>query len=60
MDGKKLLTVEEVAARLKISPKTILNGTSRKSKRPFYIRAVHLGRSVRFREEDVDRFIEGL
>ena len=60
MTEPRLLTVEEVAERLKISPRTIYNGVSRASKNPFPIKAVRIRRLVRFKAEDVNKFIESL
>ena len=56
----RLLTIEETAEVLKISPKSIRNQTGRRAKRRFPIKPVRLGRLVRFRVGDVVSFIEGL
>ncbi|MFC1580017.1 helix-turn-helix transcriptional regulator [Thermodesulfobacteriota bacterium] len=54
---KRLLTVEETAQMLGISPRTIYNGVSPKSKRPFPVKVKKVGRLVRFRIEDVEAYI---
>ena len=48
-----LLTEEDTSARLKLSRNTLRNWRSQKKYIPF----VHLGRSVRYREKDVENFI---
>lgn len=57
---KRLMTIEEVAEYLSISPRTIYNSIGPKSKKAFPIRARRIGRLVRFDRRDVDRFIERL
>ena len=54
---KRLLTVEETAQMLGLSPRTIYNGVSPKTKRPFPIKPKKVGRLVRFRLEDVEEYI---
>lgn len=56
----RLLTVREVAERLKMSERTIYNSISRDAKNPFPVRPVRIRRLVRFREQDVDKYIESL
>lgn len=51
-----LLTVEEVAARLRIHPKTVLRYVRSRS-RP--LPCVRLGGRLRFRASDVDRWLGG-
>lgn len=58
--GRRLLTVEEVAGILGISPRTIYNRVHRKSKRLFPIRAKRVGRLLRFDVREVEAYIEGL
>ncbi|WP_408998315.1 helix-turn-helix transcriptional regulator [Syntrophus buswellii] len=57
---KRLLTLEEVAAVLGISPRTIYNGTGRKAKNPFPIKPRRVGRLLRFDIRDVESYIESL
>jgi hypothetical protein len=56
----KLMDVETAARYLSISPKTIRNGTGRKSEQPFPVKHVKYGRRVLFRKEDLDRFADTL
>jgi excisionase family DNA binding protein len=53
MESDALLTRREVCERLKISTTTLWEVTGRGS-----LPAVRLGRAVRYRPEDVQRFIE--
>ena len=57
---RRLLSVEETAHILGISPGTIYNGVSRKSKRPFPIKAKRLGKLVKFDSRDVYEYIDSL
>jgi excisionase family DNA binding protein len=54
MTEARLLTVKEVAERLKMSERTIYNQLSEKT---FPIPAKRIRRTVRFREQDVVNFI---
>ena len=45
---KRLLTVKEAATYLGLAPQTIYNRTHRKSKNPFPIKPLRLGRALRF------------
>lgn len=56
----KLLTVKEVAERLAISERTIYNGICKGAERPFPIQPVRIRRLVRFREQDVNKYIKSL
>jgi len=55
--SQRLLTIKETAFFLKLSPRTIYNGISRKD---FPIKPVRLGRAVRFDVRDLDSYIEDL
>jgi len=57
---KRLLSVEEAAAYLGISPRTIYNRTGRKSKNPFPVRARRIGKLVKFDKRDLDAYVEEL
>lgn len=58
---KRLLTIEEVAGLLGISPRTIYNQVGRKAKKKFPIKAKRvLGGLVRFDPRDVWKYIETL
>ena len=56
----KLITVQQLAERLNISPQTIYNGIAKDAKNPFPIRAVRIRRLVRFKEQDVTDYINSL
>ncbi|HEY7416852.1 MAG TPA: helix-turn-helix domain-containing protein [Ktedonobacteraceae bacterium] len=50
---QKLHTVKDIAARLKVSDKTV-----RRWLNSGQIEAIHLGRQLRFEEREVKRFID--
>jgi predicted DNA-binding transcriptional regulator AlpA len=58
MEQKRLLSIEETAAILGISPRTIYNGVAPRAKRPFPIKPKRVGRLVKFRIEDIEAYIE--
>ena len=55
-----LLSVEQTAIRLGISPQTIYNGISRKAKNKFPIKFKRYGKKPLFSNKDVQAFIESL
>ncbi len=57
---QRLLTVEQVAERLALSPRTIRNRIGPRAKVRFPIPSRKIGKAVRFIEADVDRFIQEL
>ena len=57
---KRLLSVEEAATYLGLSPRTIYNGTGLKSKTPFAVKAKRYGKKVLFDIRDLDRFCDSL
>ena len=56
---KLLVTVEETALLLSLSPQTIRNGIALNSKHKFPIKPRRIGRAVRFSMEDIKLFING-
>lgn len=58
--SKRLLTVEETAAYLGISPRTVYNGVAPKSKNPFPINPKRIGKLVRFDIKELDRYVDSL
>lgn len=54
---KRLLSVEETAHILGIAPRTIYNRVGPRSKNPFPIKPKRVGRLVKFRTEDVEKYI---
>lgn len=59
-EPRMLLSVEETARRLSISPQTIRNGISRRSKQPFPIPFKRFGKRPMFDSRDVEAFIDAL
>ena len=57
---KRLLSVEETASYLGLSPRTIYNGIAPKSKNPFPVKPKRIGKLVRFDIRDLDTFVESL
>jgi predicted DNA-binding transcriptional regulator AlpA len=55
-----LLSVEQTAARLGISPQTIYNGISRKAKTKFPVKFKRYGKKPLFTNKDIQAFIERL
>jgi excisionase family DNA binding protein len=58
--SKRLFSVPEAAHYLGLSPRTIYNGISPKSKNPFRIKPKHYGRRVLFEKADLDTFADSL
>ena len=56
----KLLSVEELAECLGLSPRTIYNRLSRGSKNPFFIRPKRMGKSIRFDLRDIEAYVDSL
>lgn len=57
---KRLLPVDEAAAYLGISPKTLRNGLGPRAAKPFPVRPVRVAGRVLFRLTDLDRFVDSL
>jgi len=57
---KRLLSVEETATYLSLSPRTIYNAISRNSKTPFPVKPKRYGKRVLFDIRDLDRFVDSL
>ena len=57
---KRLLSVDETASYLGLSPRTIYNGIAPKSKNPFPVKPKRIGKLVRFDIRDLDTFVESL
>ena len=58
LKGKRLLNVKETARFLGVSARTIYNGVGRKAKKPFPIRPVRIGSSIRFDVHDLNDYVE--
>lgn len=57
---KRLLTVEETAQYLGLSPRTLYNRISRGAKDPFPVKPKRVGRAVRFDIRELDSYIDSL
>jgi|WetSurMetagenome_2_1015567.scaffolds.fasta_scaffold85738_3 predicted DNA-binding transcriptional regulator AlpA len=55
---KQHLSIDETNKRSGISPRTIYDQVSRSAKRPFPIGTIHIGRLVKFDQQDLEKFIE--
>ena len=58
--GKRLLSVEEAANFLGLSPRSIYNRIGPKSHNPFPIRQKRIGKLVRFDLRDLQEFVDSL
>lgn len=56
----RLLGVEQAAAYLSLSPKTIRNGLARDAERPFPVKPKRYGRRVLFDIRDLDAYVDAL
>jgi len=57
---KRLLTINETAAYLGLSARTIYNGTAPKSRKPFPVKPKRIGKLVRFDIRDLDQYVDSL
>ena len=57
---KRLLSVEETAVLLGISPRTIYNQIGKKTKIRFPIKPKRIGRLVKFDIKDIDAFLDSI
>ena len=57
---KRLLSVEETASYLGLSPRTLYNGVAPKSKKPFPVKPKRIGKLVKFDKQEIDRFLDAL
>jgi len=57
---KRLLNVSETAEFLGISPRTIYNGVCKKTKKPFPIKPLRIGKSLRWDIQDLEKYIFSL
>ncbi len=56
----KLLSIEQAAEYLSISPKTIRNGLGPRAPQPFPVKAKRFGKRVLFDIKDLERYADGL
>lgn len=57
---KRLLSVEETATYLGISPRTIYNQVGPKAKNPFPVKCKRVGKLVKFDVYDLNKYIESI
>lgn len=57
---KRLLNINETAAYLGLSPRTIYNGIAPKSRKPFPVKPKRIGKLVRFDIRDLDQYVDSL
>ena len=57
---RRLLSVEETAKYLGISPRTLYNRTAPKSKNPFPVKPKRIGKLIKFDINDLDHYIDSL
>lgn len=55
---KRLLSVEQLAEYIDLSPRTIYNQVARRAKRPFPLKARRVGKLVKFDLHEVDAWID--
>ena len=58
--GKRLLTIEEAALYLGLSPRTIYNGVAPKTKNPFPVKVKRIGKLIRFDIRDLEAYVASL
>ena len=56
----RLLTVNQAAMYLGLSPRTLYNNISRKAKSRFPIKPKRIGRAIRFDQHDLDEYLNQL
>lgn len=59
-NGKRLLSVEEAATYLGISPRTLYNQCHRKARKRFPVRPRRIGRRVLFAVQDLEAYVDSL
>ena len=57
---KRLLSVEEAARYLGLSPRTIYNAVAPKSKKPFTVKPKRVGKLVKFDVRDLERYVDSI
>lgn len=57
---KRLLSVEEAAVYLGLSPRTIYNQIGRRAKKPFPVKPKRIGKLVKFDIRDLEQYVESL
>jgi len=57
---RRLLSVEEAATYLGLSPRTIYNQVHRKTKNPFPVKPKRIGKLVKFDLKELDEYIKSI
>jgi predicted DNA-binding transcriptional regulator AlpA len=57
---KRLLPIEEAAAYLGLSPRTLYNGAGRRAKNPFPVKPKRIGRKLLWDIRELDAYVDGL
>ena len=57
---RRLLSTQEAARYLGLSPRTLYNRTCRKAQRPFPVKPKRIGRVVRYDVRELDAYIASL
>ena len=57
---RRLLSIQDAALYLSLSPRTIYNGVAPKSKNPFPVKPKRYGKKVLFDVRDLDAFCDSL
>jgi len=57
---KRLMSIQDAAIYLGLSPRTLYNATAPKSKDPFPVKPRRIGKRVLFDVHDLDRFVDTL
>ena len=58
--AKRLLSVDETARYLGLSPRTIYNQICPKAKKPFPVKPKRVGKLVKFDIHDLDEYVDSL
>ena len=60
INANRLLSVEEAARYLGISPRTIYNQTGPRAKKKFPVKPKRIGKLVRFDIKDLEQYVDSL
>ena len=56
--GQLLFDVDDIAGLLKISKRSIYNGTAKNAKNPFPIPWIRVGKLLRFHVDDIEEYLQ--
>ncbi len=60
IEHKRLLSVEETAAYLGLSPRTIYNQIGPRAKKPFPVKPKRIGKLVKFDLRDLEQYVDSI